>query len=102
MKRALPVLVALGLIGCGKSTTVKQCEELVSVGDKISACATISASSRASIKSGMESMRNALEALDGAGGKVSEDQLDSLGQTCQRQLDQIRKVYEKTAPECLK
>ena len=58
--------------------------------------------SRASIKSNMESMRNALKALDGAGGQVSKDQLDSLGQTCQRQLDQIRKVYERTAPECLK
>jgi hypothetical protein len=101
MKR-LSILVALGLAGCSKTTTVKQCEELVSLGDKIGACATLPEASRTSIKSSMETMRNALKALDGAGGKVNQDQLDSLGLTCQRQLDQIRKVYEKTAPECLK
>ena len=100
MKRAL--LIALVLAGCSKSTRVKQCDELLAVGEKIQNCETIPESSRGSIKTSMDSMRNALKMLEDVGDQAPKSQLEQLGQTCQRQLDKIREVYEKTAPECLK
>lgn len=101
MKYALLVAAALSLGAC-KKTRVKQCDDLVALGEKIEKCEKIPADSRQSVTSGIASMKKALKTLEDVGDQAPQSQLDSLGRTCQMQVDRIQKMYEKVAPECLK
>ena len=101
MKYAFVLAAALSLAAC-KKTRVKQCDDLLALGEKIEKCEKIPADSRKSMTSGIESMRKALKTLEDVGDQAPQSQLDALGRTCQQQVDQIQKMYEKVAPECLK
>ena len=95
------LVLALALVaGCSKNR-VKECEELVHACEKIQSCATLPESSRESLKSAVKSAKDALEMIEDAGDRVSKEHLESVGRICQRQNDMLRRLYEKSAPECL-
>ena len=101
MKHILFIALLSSSLGCSK-TKVKECEALVATAEKIQKCEKIPPESRKSIKDGVETIRSALKMLEDVGDEAPKEQLDMLAKTCQRQNDQIREMYEKVAPECLK
>ena len=100
MRVALSIALVLAATGC-KKTRVTECDDLLALGDKIQKCELIPEGSRQSIKTNMDQMRNALKMLEDVGDQAPKEQLESLGRTCKRQSDSIRKAYEKSAPSCL-
>ena len=97
----LILLALLAAAACSK-TKIKECEALVSTAEKIEKCDKVPAENRTQIKQGVEQIRTALKMLEDVGDQAPKDQLEMLARTCKEQNDQIRTMYEKVAPECLK
>jgi hypothetical protein len=95
------LIAAIAALGCSK-TRVKECDDLVSLAEKIENCEKIPPESRKSITGGIDQIRKALKMLEDVGDQAPKEQLEALGQTCKTQGDRIRAMYEKVAPECLK
>jgi hypothetical protein len=87
--------------GCSK-TRVTECDDLVSLAEKIENCEKIPPENRKSITGGIDQIRKALKMLEDVGDQAPKEQLEALGRTCKMQSDRIRGMYEKVAPECLK
>ena len=102
MKAALLVLLVASTLGACKKTRVKECDDLVALAEKIEKCEKIPPESRKAMTAGIEQIRSALKTLEDVGDQAPKEQLELLGRTCKGQVDQIREMYEKVAPECLK
>lgn len=101
-------LISLGSLGsltclaaCSK-TKIKECEDFVRTAEKIEKCEKLPASSREDMKQGIKQIKDALKVIEDVGDQAPKEQLEMLGRTCKSQHDTILRLYEKSAPECLK
>ena len=96
------VLCALALAaGCG-GERIAECDALVATLEKASACGRLDASQRVQVANTVRSIKEALDRLEEVSpGRAPAAVLEEAKRTCARQDTEIRRVYEKDAPECL-
>jgi hypothetical protein len=97
MKKTL-LFAALLSVGACKKTKIKECDDFMATAEKIQKCDTLPQSTRDSLAKALDTMRDGLKQADGA----PQSQIDLVARTCKDQHDTILRVYEKSAPECLK
>lgn len=95
------LLAALVLCAACSKTKIKECEEFVRLAEKIEKCEKLPASSRQSMTSAIKTMKGALKQIEDVGDQATKEQLDMLAGSCKRQHDNLVRLYEKSAPECI-
>jgi hypothetical protein len=102
--RRLAIIAALWapLWGCGTGDRIAECDRLVERVEKVSACPRIERSQRQQIEQAAKGIREALDRLSDVGfDKAPAGVVLTTRQSCTKQFEDIRQMYEKVAPECL-
>jgi hypothetical protein len=97
-------LPALALAaGCCGGERIAECDALVATLEQARACGRLEASQRVQIEHTVRSIKESLDRLeDVSPRRAPAAVLDEARRTCARQDTEIRRVYEKDAPECLR
>ena len=104
MKHLLLVgTVLLGLGAC-KKERVAECDAFLATAEKLASCEKLPADQRKQMEAPAAQMRQALKAIDDAGGigSAPKDMVETLRSTCKSQDDSVKKMFESIAPECVK
>jgi hypothetical protein len=88
--------------GCG-GERVAECDALVATLERVSACGRIDATQRAQIEQTVRTVKEALDRLEDVGpDRAPADLLNDAKRTCAKQDAEIRQLYGKLAPDCLR
>jgi hypothetical protein len=92
---------ALGA-GCGGGERIAECDALVATLEKATTCGRLEAAQRSQIGHTVRSIKEALDRLEEVSpSRAPATVLEEARQACARQDTEIRRLYEKDAPECL-
>lgn len=101
MRGWLPCLVCV--CACGGGERIAECEAMLATVDRIAACGRLDTTQRAQIEHAVRSIKEALDRLEDVGpGRVPGNLLDEAKRTCVKEDEEIRQLYEKVAPDCLR
>jgi hypothetical protein len=99
----------LGWLGClalaagCSGERIAECDAMVSVIEKVGACGRVDAAQRMQLEQVVRSIKDALDRLEDVGpGRTPPALLDETRRTCAKQEAELRQLYEKVAPECLR
>jgi hypothetical protein len=103
MKRWLALLLLLLLAaGCG-GERVAACDALLATVERVAACDRLDATQRTQVEQTVRSIKDALDRLEDVGpDRAPAELLGQAKQTCAKQDAELRLLYEKGAPECLR
>jgi len=97
--------IALGLValaGCG-GERLAECEALLSTARQVAACDQLDRAQRVQVDQAARAIDDALDRLEAVGpGRAPAALLSETQRTCARQDEEVRRLYEKVAPECLR
>jgi len=100
--RTLALLLAAAF-GCGSGDRIAECDRLVAVASKVGACKKLDRAQRAQVDQAVTSIREALDKLDDVGlDRAPPGAVSATGQSCAKQAEDLRLLYEKLAPECVR
>ena len=71
------LVIALVVAACSKSK-VKECDDLIALGEKVARCEQISPASRKIVGESIDQMRKAMKVIEDLGDQAPKDQLDSF------------------------
>lgn len=95
-------LGALGAVGCGSGERIAECDGLLATVEKLAACEKISWTQRAALDQSRTSLVDALDRLEDVGtARAPASVLDEARRTCSKQIEDIQRMYEKVAPDCV-
>jgi hypothetical protein len=101
MKPWLPCLLLAA--GCGRGARVAECDALLATVERVTACDRLDASQRTQLEQTVRSIKDALDRLEGVGpDRAPAELLEQAKQACAQQDAELRRLYEKGAPECLR
>jgi hypothetical protein len=97
------VLAALAA-GCGGGgERVAECDALLGTVQSAATCGKLDRAQRTQLDQAAQSIKDALDRLEAVGpGRAPAELLNEAKRTCAKQDDEIRRLYEKVAPECLR
>ena len=96
---ALAIVLAAG---CG-GDRIEECDAMVATVEKVTACNRLDATQRAQIEQTMGSIEDALDRIGRVGtDRIPPELLGEARRTCAKQAAEVRQLYEKVAPECLR
>jgi hypothetical protein len=88
--------------GCS-GERVAECDAMLVTVEKITACDRLEPTQRTQIDQAVRTMKDALDRLEAVGpDRAPADLLAETKRTCARQDAEIRQLYEKVAPACLR
>ena len=88
--------------GCS-GERIAECDAMLATLEQASACGRLDATQRAQLDQGVRSIKDALDRLEDVGpGRAPAELLDETKRTCAKQDAEIRQLYEKVAPDCLR
>jgi hypothetical protein len=89
--------------GCGSGERIAECDALLATLEKAGTCGRIDGSQRQQVDQAVRSIKEGLDLLEDVGpSRAPAALLDETKRTCARQDAEIRRLYEKDAPECLR
>jgi hypothetical protein len=89
-------------VGCG-GERVAECDAMMATVEKVRACDRLDATQRVQLEQSARMIKDALDKLEDVGpGRAPPELLDETKRTCAKQDAQIRQLYEKVAPVCLR
>jgi hypothetical protein len=89
--------------GCGGGERVVECDAMLATVEKASACGRLDATQRTQVDHAVRLIKDALDRLEDVGpGRAPAELLDETKRTCLKQEAEVRNLYEKVAPECLR
>jgi len=101
MHATLGLALGVALAACS-GERVAECDAMLAVAQRASACGRIDAAQRMQVDQSVRTIKDALDRLEGVGpGQAPADLADEMKRTCAKQEAEIRRLYEKVAPECL-
>ncbi|HWO26528.1 MAG TPA: hypothetical protein VNO30_47695 [Kofleriaceae bacterium] len=94
---------SVGSAGCsGGGERVAECDALLATLEKARACGRLEPSQRSQVGHTVRSIKEALDRLEEVSpNRAPATVLEEARRTCARQDAEIRRLYEKDAPECL-
>jgi len=93
------VVLAAGCSG----ERIAACDALLATVEQVLACDRLEASQRTQVDQAVRSIRDALDRLEGVGpSRAPTELLNEAERTCAKQEAELRRQYEKVAPECLR
>ncbi len=105
MKTWLPcLLLAAGCGGGGAGgDRLAACDALLATVERVTACDRLDASQRTQLEQTVRSIKDALDRLEDVGpDRAPAELLGQAKQACAKQDAELRLLYEKVAPECLR
>lgn len=89
--------------GCSGGERIAECDALAATLEKASACGRLESSQRVQVDHAVRSIKDALDRLDDVSPRRAPAAvLEEARRTCGRQDTEIRRIYEKDAPECFR
>jgi hypothetical protein len=89
--------------GGGREDRVTECDAMRATLEQIGACPRLPAAQRAQIDQAVRTIRDSLDRLEDVGpDRAPPDLLEETRRTCAKQDGELRRLYEKVAPECLR
>lgn len=102
MKRWPPFLLLLLAAGCS-GERVPECDALLATVERVAACDRLDATQRTQVEQSVRSIKDALDRLEDVGpDRAPAELLGQAKQACGKQDAELRLLYEKVAPECLR
>ena len=99
--RGWPFAIVL-LAGCG-GERIAECDAMAATVEKVTACDRLDATQRMQVEQAMKSIEDALDRLGRVGpDRIPPELLGETRRTCAKQDAELRQLYEKVAPECLR
>jgi hypothetical protein len=101
--RLTPTALALTwLVGCS-GERVAECDALLSTVQRVADCPKLERAQRVQIDQAGRTIKDAIDRLEAVGtGRAPADVVNEAKRTCLKQDAEIRQLYEKVAPECLR
>ncbi len=100
MRSWLPCLVLAA--GCG-GERIAECDAMLATVEQVAACDRLDATQRTQVDQAVRSIKDALDRLEEVGpDRAPAELLGEARRTCAKQDAELRQLYEKVAPECLR
>ena len=100
--RTLALIAAL-VAGCGSGERIAECDQLLAFAAKASACKKVDRAQRQQIDQAASTIRDSLDKLEDVGlDQAPPGAVTTTRQSCAKQAEDLRKMYEKLAPECVR
>lgn len=97
----LALALALGA-GCG-GERIEECDALVATARRAALCDRLEQPQRSGVEQAVRLIGDAIDRLEAVGpDRAPPELLSEIRRTCQKQDAEIRQMYEKAAPECLR
>jgi hypothetical protein len=95
------VVVGIALAGCGSGERIAECDRLLEIATRASTCGKLDRAQRLQIENAVTTMRDALDKLEDVGvDRAPPAAVTTTRQSCAKQAEDLRQMYEKLAPEC--
>lgn len=106
MKRPRTVVaLVLGLAvlaGCGDER-IGECDALRATVEQVAVCGKLERAQRVQVDQAARTLKDALDRLEDVGlGRAPAELVNEARRTCVKQDEDLRRLYEKVAPECLR
>lgn len=102
---AIALALALGsaaLAGCG-GERLAECDALLSTVERVATCGKLERAQRVQVDQTARTIKDALDRLEDVGpGRAPAELVNEARRTCVKQDEDLRLMYEKVAPECLR
>jgi hypothetical protein len=96
------VLVTGAGAGCG-GERIEECDALLATIKRAAACNRLEPPQRSGVEQAARMIGDAIDRLEAVGpDRTPPELLSEARRTCQKQDAEIRQMYEKAAPECLR
>ena len=105
--RALVAALAASLTGaaggCGSGERIAECDALLTTVEKAASCPKLSWPQRTAIEASRAALADSLDRLEDVGpARAPASVLDEARRMCSKQNEDIQRMYEKVAPECVR
>jgi len=93
------LLLAAGCSG----ERVAECDAMLATVQQVLACGRLEPTQRTQVHQAAQSIEDALDRLEDVGpSRAPAELLHEAARTCAKQAAELRQLYEKVAPECLR